>query len=107
VVVSKYVDHTPLHRLHRIYERSGATVPVSTLADWAGHVAECLEPLVERIGQRVLQDAYVVATDATGLKVLDPHSPEHIQRGTMWAHVGDDRDVVFRYTPTAEGASGP
>jgi hypothetical protein len=27
--------------------------------------------------------------------------------GTMWAYVGDDRDVVFRYTPTGEGATGP
>jgi transposase len=107
VVVSKYVDHMPLHRLHRIYERSGATIPVSTLADWVGEVAERVEPLVQRIGQRMLETAYVVATDATGLKVLDPHSPEHIQRGTIWGLVGDDRDVVFRYTPTGEGASGP
>jgi transposase len=25
----------------------------------------------------------------------------------MWCYVGDDLDVVFRYTPTGEGASGP
>src|SRR2546428_565027 len=29
VVVSKYADHCPLHRLHRIYARSGADIPVS------------------------------------------------------------------------------
>jgi hypothetical protein len=39
--------------------------------------------------------------------VLDPTSPENIQRGTMWGLVGDDRDVLFRYTPTGEGATGP
>jgi hypothetical protein len=48
-----------------------------------------------------------VGTDATGLRVLDPTSPEHIQRGTIWALVGDGKDVVFRYAPTGEGASGP
>lgn len=106
VVVSKYVDHCPLHRLHRIYARSGATIPVSTLSDWTGEVAERLEPLVEKLAQRAVQ-AYVVRTDATGLKVLDVQSPENIERGTMWCYVGDDRDVVFRYTPTGEGASGP
>jgi len=106
VVVSKYVDHTPLHRLHRIYDRCGAVIPVSTLSDWMAAVGELVEPLVERLAKRVL-NAYIVRTDATGLRVLDPTSPENIQRGTVWALVGDDRDVLFRYTPTGEGATGP
>jgi transposase len=107
VVVSKHVDHTPLHRLHRIYDRTGATIPVSTLSDWVREVADRVAPLVERIAERMITDAYVVGTDATGLRVLDPASPENIERGTIWCTVGDDTDVVFRYTPTGEGASGP
>jgi transposase len=106
VVVSKYADHTPLHRLHRIYERSGVEIPVSTLADWVAGVADRVTPLVDVLSARMLR-AYVVRTDATGLKVLDPSSSENIERGTMWCYMGDDRDVVFRYTPTGEGASGP
>lgn len=106
VVVSKFADHTPLHRLHRIYARSGADLPVSTLADWVAGVGTLVEPLVERLAARV-RDAYVVRTDATGLKVLDPRSPDHIALGSIWAYVGDDRDVLFRYTPTGEGATGP
>ena len=106
VVVSKYVDHTPLHRLHRIYDRCGALIPVSTLSDWTAAVGDMVEPLVARLRERVLK-AYIVRTDATGLMVLDPTTPENIQRGTLWAIVGDDRDVLFRYTPTGHGASGP
>ncbi len=106
VVVSKYVDHTPLHRLHRVYERSGIEIAVSTLADWVARVADRLAPLVDVLADR-MRNAYVVGTDATGLKVLDPSSPDHIERGTVWCYVGDDRDVVFRYTPTGEGESGP
>jgi transposase len=105
VVVAKYVDHCPLHRLHRVYARSGATIPVSTLCDWVGEVAERIEPLIDRLATRVRQQAYVVRTDATGLRVLDSSRAE--QRGTIWGYVGDDKDVVFRYTPTGEGASGP
>ena len=30
------------------------------------------------------------------LKVLDPRSAEHIEIGSIWAYVGDDRDVLFR-----------
>jgi hypothetical protein len=72
-----------------------------------GEVAEAVEPLVKRLAERLVRDAYVVRTDATGLKVLDPGSPENVERGTIWCMVGDERDVVFRYTPTAEGATGP
>jgi len=106
VVVSKFVDHVPLHRLHRIYDRLGVDIPVSTLSDWVAAVGERIEPLVDRLLNHVLE-SYIVRTDATGLSVLDPQSPSNIQRGTMWCLVGDDRDVVFRYTPTGEGASGP
>jgi len=107
VVVRKFGDHTPLHRLHRIYDRSGATIPVSTLADWVRETADRFAPLVDRLAERVVEDAYVVGTDATGLPVLDPSSPNNIQRGTIWCMVGDGTDVVFRYTPTGEGEAGP
>src|SRR3990172_164379 len=58
------------------------------------------------LAERVL-GAYIVRTDATGLKVLDPQSPENIVLGSMWGYVGDDRDVLFRYTQTGKGATGP
>jgi transposase len=106
VVVSKYADHTPLHRQHRIYARSGVDISVSTLSDWTAGVGDLVQPVVERLADRVL-GASIVGTDATGLKVLDPKSPEHVQRGSIWALIGDYRDVLFRYTPTGEGASGP
>ncbi len=97
VVVSKYVEHTPLHRLHESYARTGASIPVSTLSDWAGGVADLVEPVVGRLGQQVLA-AHVVRTDATGLKVLDPRSPANIQRGTIWVYLGDEHDVISRPT---------
>jgi len=106
LVVDKYADHTPLHRRHRIWARDGVDIPVTTLADWMGGTGELVTPLVECLFQRVLK-AYIIGTDATGLMVLDPTTPANIQRGTMWALIGDRNDVVFRYTPTGEGASGP
>jgi transposase len=106
VVVSKYVDHCPLHRLHNIYARSGASIPVSTLSDWAADVADLLQPLAVALEARVLS-ADVVKADATGIKVLAPSTPQNIERGTLWGYVGDDRDVVFRYAPTGEGETGP
>ena len=49
VVVSKPVDHCPLHRLHRIYGHSGVELPVSTLSDWVAGVADVVTPLVGRL----------------------------------------------------------
>jgi len=107
VVVSKYADHCPLHRQKGIYERQGASIPVSTMADWVGGVASLLEPLVDHMLEVMVRDAYVVRTDATSLKALDPGGLGNIRAGTVWTYVGDDRDVVFRFAPTGEGARGP
>jgi len=107
IVVSKTHDHTPLTRLRRIFARSGVTIPVSTMADWFAGVADLVAELVdEELAAEVL-GGWLVRTDASGLKVLDPADPEHIQRGTMWCYVGDDRDVLFRYAETGKGEDGP
>lgn len=106
VVVSKHADHVPLHRLSRIYARSGVHVPVSTLCDWVAGVGDLIAPLAERLEKRVLA-ATIVRTDATGLSVLDPKSPDNIERGSIWAYIGDDKDVLFKYTETGEGVTGP
>jgi transposase len=106
VVVSKFADHSPLHRQHRIFLRDGVDVPVSTLSDWTGAVGEILVPLGDAIGTKMYV-GYVVRLDGTGVKVLDPASPENIERGTMTCYVGDDKWVRFHYTPTGEGALGP
>jgi transposase len=107
VVVGKYADHLPLTRQHGIYKRDGVLIPVSTMADWVAGVADMLEPIVDEISRLALA-SYVLQGDSTGLPVLDPkESAANIRRGTMWCYVGDERNVVFRYTPTGEGQDGP
>lgn len=106
LVHSKFEDHMPLHRLSRIYGRGGADLAVSTLSDWVAAVAEELRPLVDRLWERVL-GSHVLQTDASGLAVLDRDHPDGIRKGTVWCHVGDGRDVVFRYAETGTGEEGP
>jgi transposase len=100
VVVSKYVYHTPLHRLHESFARTGAASGLD-LSDW-GRPAACAGGRSPGKGPSARG-----RTDATGLKVLDPRSSANIQRGTIWVYLGDEHDVVFRYAETGEGASGP
>jgi transposase len=106
IIVSKYADHLPLTRQHRIYARDGVTIPVSTLADWVAGVGELVAPLTDVLAARV-RDAFLVGTDATGLRVLDPQSPAHIELGTIWCVVGDERDVIYHYAETGRGEDGP
>lgn len=106
IIVSKYADHLPLTRQQRIYARDGVTIPVSTLADWVAGVGELVAPLTDVLAARA-RGAFVVGTDATGLRVLDPQSPAHIELGTIWCVVGDERDVSYHYAETGRGEDGP
>ncbi len=110
LLVAKYERHQPLHRIHRAtLADQGVELPVSTLADWVklgGEACVRLQPTIQR---RVLA-RWLVRTDATGLRVLDAAGAT---RGTIWCYVGQSRepdeppDVLFAYTPTGEGATGP
>jgi len=44
VLVSKYCDHTPLHRQSVIYAREGVELDRATLADWVGHADVRAQP---------------------------------------------------------------
>ena len=99
VLVSKYQDSLPLNRLSGIYSRSGVDIKDSTLGDWVTAGAACLVRVAGEIRRRVLA-SYVLGLDDTGLSVLDRDAPNGVKKGHLWAHVGDDRWVVFEYTPT-------
>jgi hypothetical protein len=50
---------------------------------------------------------HVLARSAADASWLAPRSPEHLELGSIGAYSGDDRDVLRRYAPTGEGATGP
>jgi transposase len=105
VLIKKYVEHLPLHRIRDIYKRHGPDIPVSTLVDWVAAGAEAVEPLAAQIRRQVLE-SWVVQVDDTPLTVLDPGKPGGSKRGHMYALVGDEHWVVYDYRPTGS-ASGP
>jgi hypothetical protein len=84
----------PLHRWHRACRRAKVHIPVSTLSDWVAGVADRPVLLAEVLEVRVLS-SYVVGTDATGLKVLEPCAKENI-------HFGPAAARCSRFSGTAE-----
>jgi transposase len=54
ILVSKYDDHLPLYRLNEIFERMGADIPDTTLADWCGRSMRTLAPLTDLIIKQIM-----------------------------------------------------
>jgi transposase len=100
VVVSKYADHLPLHRLERIFGRQGVALSRSTLCDWMAACADLLTPLVDYLKGRVLASR-AIHTDDTPVPVLDDKRAA-TRQGRMWVYIGDKEHpyTVFDYTPT-------
>jgi transposase len=106
VMVSKYGDHLPLHRLEGILGRHGIDIARSTMCDWAAQCAGVLRPLVERMVHYVRQSK-VIHTDDTPVEVLDRDRTQ-TRTGRFWVYVGDGDHpyTVFTYT-ASRSRDGP
>jgi transposase len=104
VLVSKYCDHTPLHRQSVIYAREGVELDRATLADWVGKAEFLLSPLAEAIGRHVRAGTALHADDTT-VPVLAPGLGK-TKTGRLWVVVRDERSwgsavpsaVFYRYS---------
>jgi transposase len=105
VLVSKYLEHTPLYRQREIYKRSRVSLPRSTLGDAVTAACHHLLPVARRIRERVFAHD-IVSSDDTGLRVLDKQHPKGSKRGYLWPYVAGHRWAYFAYTPSRSG-EGP
>ena len=99
VVVSKYCDHTPLHRQSVIYAREGVALDRATLADWVGQAEFLLSPLAEAIGKHI-RDGRVLHADDTTVPVLAPGEGK-TRTGRLWVVVRDERPWGSKVPPAA------
>jgi transposase len=106
VIVSKYTDHLPLHRLEGIFERQGMKISRQTMDDWVLRCAGLCVPLYRRMIEVVL-GSFAIHTDDTPVKVRDAWKKLKYT-GRFWTYVGDDLHplVVFDYT-TSRKRDGP
>ena len=109
IVVAKFCDHLPLYRQAEIYARSGLDIDRGQLAEWLGHVAWLLRPLVELIAAHVMAGR-VIHADDTPVDVLAPGAGK-TKTGRLWVYLRDERvhggdahpAVLYRYTPDRKG----
>lgn len=79
----KFLEHQPLERQCLRYARSGVEIAPQTLGRCVAAHLDLLAPLAEAIHEKT-RGAGLLATDATGIPILDPDAPEGIRSGTMW-----------------------
>ena len=103
VLVKKYDDHLPLHRIAEIYWRDGhVDLAKQTLCDWAMRTSERLAPLYRGIKLALLRDS-VLHVDETGLPMLPPRLPKdqkHLQQrktisARAWVYVGTTSKLLY------------
>jgi transposase len=101
VVVSKYVDHLPLHRLEGIFARQGIDLARTTLCGWVADVAAALAPIDAHLRATITQATYL-QTDDTPITVLTDDGPGSY-KGRLWVYLDPlARQVVFDATRTHE-----
>jgi len=100
ILISKYCDHLPLHRLEQMFSRYGLELSRSTLCDWVRQAVELLSPIAERIRLDILMAAAVFA-DETHLKVQDGEK-KGLHTGYLWGALGPP-GVYFHYSKSRAG----
>ena len=109
MIVAKFCDHVPLYRQAEIDARAGVEIDRSQRAEWLGHMAWLLAPLVELTAAQVMAGR-VVHADDTPVDVLAPGSGK-TKTGRFWVYLRDERPhagtappaVLYRYTPDRKG----
>jgi transposase len=109
IAVAKFCDHIPLYRQAEIDARSGIDIDRSQRAEWLGHVAWLLRPLVEAVASHVMAGR-VIHADDTPVDVLAPGTGK-TKSGRLWVYLRDERPhvgnvppaVLYRYTPNRKG----
>jgi transposase len=79
----KFLEHQPIERQCLRYARSGIEIAPQTLGRAVATHLDLLAPLAQAIHGKT-RGAGLLATDATGIPILDPDAPDGIRSGTMW-----------------------
>lgn len=106
IAVEKYIDHLPLYRQIKRYERLGVNISDSTMGDWVRQTAHALTALYEQHKAMVLRSGYLHA-DETVIQVMTDEKKNATHQGYYWVYQSHhDKLVLFDYRP-GRGREGP
>ena len=105
-VVSKYCNHTPLHRQSVILERDiGLEISRATLDGWVLKVGELLIPMVAAMRRELISGSYIQA-DETPVDVQMREGRGQNHQAYLWQYSRPGGTVVFDFR-LGRGRDGP
>jgi len=106
--VNPFLDHLPLYRQERIFERAGLAIARSTLAQWVGECGAQLQPLVDALTAELLKHD-VLHADETPVAMLKPGNG-NTHRAYLWSYCttryNETKAVVFDFAESRAGRPG-
>jgi transposase len=102
-LADKFLEHQPIERQCLRWSRTGVDIAPPTLGRSVGAAIDMLAP-VARIIEEQTRAPGLLATDATGVPVLDRDAPDGIRQGTIWCWT-NARWVSFIYSPQGDSDS--
>ncbi len=106
IMVSKFVDHLPLHRQIQQFKRQGVDIAESTMNDWVSGTCRLLEPLYDRLKERVQKADYLMG-DETPIPVLTKDKPNATHKGYHWVYLAPIKKLVYFDYRQGRGREGP
>ena len=105
ILISKYVEHLPLHRLIARFARSGLKIAPATMGQWVKTGADPLLILYEAY-KKIVFGSFYLQMDETTLKVLeDGKGKTHL--GYLWAVFDPINKLPFFFYQTGRDHRGP
>jgi hypothetical protein len=104
VVAPKTVDHLPLHRQEKIFERHGVEISRQTMCGWLVGCADLLRPFYGSLKETLFQSK-VIGTDDTNGKVLVAKLP-FARTGRIWPYYGCQEHPVIAYGLHCDAGAG-
>ena len=102
-LADKYLEHQPIERQCLRWSRTGVDIAPQTLGRAVATGIDTLLPIAKMIALQT-RGPGLLATDATGIPVLDRDAPDGIRHGTMWCWT-NAHWVTFFYSPKGDSDS--
>ena len=118
IVCDKFMDHLPLYRQLKRFERLGVNISSSSISNWVLMVAQLLKPLYEALRKEVLESGYIQA-DETTIRVLNKRQkdskkekekhkpPGKAHLGYFWVYYAPRKKLAYFEYQSGRSAEGP
>lgn len=104
VLISKYVDHVPLHRQERMDARGGVWIGRQARCRYVEAAAHLLITIHQQLKRKILESRYV-QVDETFTKLLDPDRRGRSCDAYLWGyHAPHVPAIVLEFSPSRSGA---